>query len=311
MTVRPVAIAAIGLLLAAFGQATPGTPIQGTEVGLEGDPGSIAAPARTDARGEAVLSVGPGRYSVFLTDPSAPAVVTVTPVNDAPSMTSAPIRPGRGRVYAVDPAGRRLTLVVPRGGRIRVTLTVWDDTDIVHRQADDGRVRGALTGTGPRTTAPPAPGGESGPETGEARATVNSSGGVIAAETSTPVNGIGGTGGGRLSNRGRSDSGETRATVDSSGAPVGGGLGGGGSGRMSNRGQSETGETPATVASSGGRIDILAWSWGRIDRLNTAEACTARRGVVLMHEGVQQCRLPATARREEAGSALGQVPTTR
>jgi len=277
MTVRPVAIAAIGLLLAAFGQATPGTPIQGTEVGLEGDPGSIAAPVRTDARGEAVFSVGPGRYSVFLTSPSAPTVVTVTPVNDAPPMTSAPIRSGRGRVYAVDPAGRRLTTVVARGGgRLRVTLTVWDDTDIVHRQAD-GRVRGALTGTGPRTTAPPAPGGQSGSENGEARATVNQSGGVIAAEASAPVNGIGGTGGGRLSNRGRSEGGEARATVNS----------------------------------SGGHIDIESWSWGRIDRLNTAEACTARRGVVLMHEGIEQCRLPATARREEAGSALGQVSTTR
>ena len=124
MTVRPVAIAAIGLLLAAFGQATPGTPIQGIPIGLEGEPEWLAAPVRTDARGEAVFSVGPGRYSVFLTNPTVPAVGTVTPVNDAPSMTSAPIRPGRGRVYAVDPAGRRLTAVVARGGgRIRVTLT--------------------------------------------------------------------------------------------------------------------------------------------------------------------------------------------
>lgn len=107
MAVRPVAIAAVGLLLAAF--VGPGDPIPGTEVGLEGEPEWLAAPVRTDARGEAVFSVGPGRYSVFLTHPSASAIVTVTPVNDAPSMTSAPIRPGRGRVYAVDAAGRRLT----------------------------------------------------------------------------------------------------------------------------------------------------------------------------------------------------------
>ncbi|MEJ6788228.1 hypothetical protein BrevBR_01645 [Brevundimonas sp. BR2-1] len=253
---RLLAIAAASLLLAAFGQATVGTPIVGIPIGLEGDPDPIVASGRTDARGEVVFSVGPGRYSVFLTDPSAAAVVTVTPVTDAPSLTSAPISPVRGRVYAVDSSGRRLTTVVPRGG---------------------GRVRVTLTEATSRTTAPPAPGGASRSETGYPRATVNSSGGVIAAEAAVPVNGIGGTGGGRLSNRG----------------------------------QSENGETPATVASSGGRIDILAWSWGRIDRLNTAEACTARRGVVLMHEGVQQCRLPATARREEAGSALGQVPTTR
>lgn len=150
MTVRLVAIAAIGLLLAAFGQATPGTPISDTPIGLEGEPQWLAAPVRTDARGEAVFSVGPGRYSVFLTNPMAPAVVTVTPVNDAPSMTSAPIRPGRGRVYAVDAAGRRLVTTVPRGGgRVRVTLSVWDDTDIVHRQVEDGRVDGPLTGAGP------------------------------------------------------------------------------------------------------------------------------------------------------------------
>jgi len=111
---------------------------------------------------------------------------------------------------------------VPRGGgRVRVTLSVWDDTDIVHRQVDD------------------------------------------AAGASAPVNGIGGTGGGRLSNRGRSENGETRATANPSGGP----------------------------------IDIESWSWGRIDRVNTVEACTARRGVVVMHEGVQQCRLPATPRR--------------
>lgn len=222
MTVRPVAIAAIGLLLAAFGQATPGTPIQGTPIGLEGDPGSIAEPARTDARGEAVFAVGPGRYSVFLTNPTAPAVVTVTPVNDAPSMTSAPIRPGRGRVYAVDAAGRRLVTTVPRGGgRVRVTLSVWDDTDIVHRQVDD------------------------------------------AAGASAPVNGIGGTGGGRLSNRGRPENGETRATANPSGGP----------------------------------IDIESWSWGRIDRVNTVQACAARGGAVVLHEGVQQCRLLVTPRR--------------
>ena len=126
MTVRSARFAAIavGVLLMAFAQSTPGTPIVGIPVGLEGDPGSVVAPGRTDARGEVVFSVGPGRYSVFLINPSAPAIVTVSPVNDAPVMVSAPIMPGRGRVYAVDAAGRRLITLVPRGGgRVRVTLT--------------------------------------------------------------------------------------------------------------------------------------------------------------------------------------------
>lgn len=62
---------------------------------------------------------------------------------------------------------------------------------------------------------------------------------------------------------------------------------------------SENGETRASSNSSGGRIDIESWSWGRIDRVNTVEACTARRGEVVMHQGVRQCRLPATTRRDE------------
>ena len=118
MTVRSARFAAIavGVLLMAFAQSTPGTPIVGIPVGLEGDPGSVVAPGRTDARGEVVFSVGPGRYSVFLINPSAPAIVTVTPVNDAPVMVSAPIMPGRGRVYAVDAAGRRLFVRKAGGG---------------------------------------------------------------------------------------------------------------------------------------------------------------------------------------------------
>lgn len=113
LTARFAAIAA-GLLLAAF--VAPGDPIPGIPIGLEGDPGSVVAPGRTDARGEVVFPVGPGRYSVFLINPSAPAIVTITPVNDAPVMVSAPIMPGRGRVYAVDAAGRRLFVRKAGGG---------------------------------------------------------------------------------------------------------------------------------------------------------------------------------------------------
>ena len=60
---------------------------------------------------------------------------------------------------------------------------------------------------------------------------------------------------------------------------------------------SETGDARATANPSGGPIDIESWSWGRIDRVNTVQACAARGGVVVMHEGTQQCRLPVTPRR--------------
>ena len=126
MTVRSArfaAFVAVGVLMMAFAQSTV-TPAAGIPVGLEHDPEGLVAPRVTDDFGRAEFAVGPGRYSVFLTTPSAPVIVTVTPVNDAPVMVSVPIRPGRGRVYALDAAGRRLRVVGPRsGGRIGVTLT--------------------------------------------------------------------------------------------------------------------------------------------------------------------------------------------
>ena len=121
---RFTAFFAVGVLMMAFAQSTVGTPFIGVPVGLEHDPEGLVTPRVTDDLGRAEFAVGPGRYSVFLTNPSAPVIVTVTPVNDAPVLVSAPIMPGRGRVYAVDAAGRRLRVVVPRsGGRIGVTLT--------------------------------------------------------------------------------------------------------------------------------------------------------------------------------------------
>ena len=75
---------------------------------------------------------------------------------------------------------------------------------------------------------------------------------------------------------------------------------------------SENGQTRAVVNSSDGSIDILAWSFGRIDRVNTVEACTARRGEVVMHQGVRQCRQPATTRSEDTNrQAMMDVSTTR
>lgn len=44
----------------------------------------------------------------------------------------------------------------------------------------------------------------------------------------------------------------------------------------------------------------------KIDTVNTVRACTARRGAVVVHEGVQQCRIAA-----DSNDALAQVSTTR
>ncbi|MDI1328156.1 MAG: hypothetical protein PSV23_15290 [Brevundimonas sp.] len=136
-----------------------------------------------------------------------------------------------------------------------------------------------------------------------------------------PVNGIGGSGGGRLPNRdhidqdaqsdtpGRSSQGQAAGSTSRGSAltEVSSSQGADFIARTNTDRPSPGARRPApgavpeaAINSSGGPIDIESWSWGRIDRLNTAEACTARRGVVLMHEGVQQCRLPATSRPEGA-----------
>ncbi len=49
----------------------------------------------------------------------------------------------------------------------------------------------------------------------------------------------------------------------------------------------------------------------KIDANFSARACASRRGAVVRHEGVRQCRLPATPRSEDVNGAFGQVSTTR
>lgn len=46
---------------------------------------------------------------------------------------------------------------------------------------------------------------------------------------------------------------------------------------------------PSGPASQTRAVDMFL----KIDRVNSVQACTARRGEVVRHEGVQQCRLPA------------------
>lgn len=110
---------------AGAGQDSPtaGTPIQGTEIGLEGDPGSLmAGGGRTDAAGNVVVdarNLRTGRYFVFLpagTPRRGPVRITVSRGNGL-ALVSAPIGPARGgaRSYALDRNGRRLALVIAPG----------------------------------------------------------------------------------------------------------------------------------------------------------------------------------------------------
>ncbi|MDP1914247.1 hypothetical protein [Brevundimonas sp.] len=127
MTARLACLAAVGVMLASLSLPTPGTPIVGIPVGLEGDPGSVVAPMLTSDAGHAAFAVGPGRYAILLPSVQTLAVPAVARIEVGRTvLTSAPILPGhgRGRAYFMGPDGRRLVAVVPNGGgRIRVTLT--------------------------------------------------------------------------------------------------------------------------------------------------------------------------------------------
>lgn len=124
-----ILIAAVALsVLNLAAQATPGTPIQGIPIGLEGDPGSIVVPRTSDRLGNVVFTgLGPGRYSVFVQDSSrleAPVGIGIRSEAPAVRAKSYFIRPGRGRAYAMDADGQRLVVTIPRaGGRIGVNVS--------------------------------------------------------------------------------------------------------------------------------------------------------------------------------------------
>lgn len=124
MTTRFSAIAAAGLLLAAF--MGPGDPIPGTEVGLEHDPEGLVAPRATDDLGRAEFAIGEGRVVVLIPAVQTLRVPAVARVEVGRTVqVSAPIMPGgRGRADVLGTDGRRLVVAIPRGGgRVRVTLT--------------------------------------------------------------------------------------------------------------------------------------------------------------------------------------------
>lgn len=109
-------------------QTTPGTPIQGIPIGLEGDPGSIVVPRTSDRLGNVVFTgLAPGRYSVLVQDASqfrAPVSISIRPEVPAVEVKPYSIRPGRGRAYAMDAEGKRLIVSIPRaGGRIGVNVS--------------------------------------------------------------------------------------------------------------------------------------------------------------------------------------------
>lgn len=130
-----------GLALAAvfaapLALAAEGGPIQGTPIGLEGEPGSLKASGVTDARGEAMFGMlAPARYSVWMDASRLQGPVQIRfGAPDGAMVVSEPIEPGKGRAYAVDKSGQKLSAAIPRGvqgggragAQLRVKLTIFD-----------------------------------------------------------------------------------------------------------------------------------------------------------------------------------------
>lgn len=125
-----IAACAAALVVAATtAYATPGTPIVGIPVGLEGDPEFIVvATSTTDAKGNASFTtLKAGRYTVSVPDLSkfkGPVVIAVS-VNGALAVNSEPMKTGKGKGYATDKAGRKLVFTVDKPGNPLV-VTIFD-----------------------------------------------------------------------------------------------------------------------------------------------------------------------------------------
>lgn len=69
-------LAATLLCLKALAAETAGTPIQGTPIGLEGDPGSIKVSTKADANGSFSFNgLPPGKYKLCIADQPCKSLV--------------------------------------------------------------------------------------------------------------------------------------------------------------------------------------------------------------------------------------------
>jgi hypothetical protein len=121
--------AAFLTLMATASFAEPGKPIDGTDVGLDHNPGGgIVARAVTDREGNVTFSkLKSGSYSVVLMDTSSlkvPCRISVTFGREKLPISEA-ILPGKhgAQAFALDKSGHKLTVVLDRaGGQITVHL---------------------------------------------------------------------------------------------------------------------------------------------------------------------------------------------
>lgn len=113
------------LLLTAAAPLGQGDPIPDREIILEEDPGSLTVSGTTDRSGVVLLSAQPGRYALKLPNSQMLGVPAAARIEVGRSvLTTNTIRPGgRGDAYFTGRDGRRQTIMVPRGSRVRIALT--------------------------------------------------------------------------------------------------------------------------------------------------------------------------------------------
>ena len=129
-----VAFTALVAFTTTIAFAEPGKPIDGTDVGLDHNPGGgIIARAVTNREGNVTFgNLKPGTYTFVLMDTSTlkvPCRVSVT-FGREKLPVSEPISPGKrgAQAFALDRSGRKLTVVVDKIGA-QITIHVQSDSN--------------------------------------------------------------------------------------------------------------------------------------------------------------------------------------
>ena len=118
----------IGLAALALTAAAPlkqGDPIPIRDIVLEDDPPALTVSGTTDRSGVVLLSPRPGRYALMLPNAQTLRVPAVARIEvGRMALDTNTIQPGgRGNVYFTGRDGRRLSVMVARGERVRIVLT--------------------------------------------------------------------------------------------------------------------------------------------------------------------------------------------
>ena len=127
-------LAGLLIMVSVSGQKTAGTPIQGTPIGLEGDPGSISIfSGKTDAKGQVSTKVEKGKYKLILYKIQAKEIgitLKITPQGgDSYSLPfeTTPLAAKKGIAFEMKSKGTVLVTIYDRGQEITEKPTETTD----------------------------------------------------------------------------------------------------------------------------------------------------------------------------------------